>query len=72
MLLVGALTIYCFWLFITTGAFWIVNTWSILELFEGVYQTGRWPVSIYPGWLRYRRHLPDSDRLRDHRSGRGA
>jgi ABC-2 type transport system permease protein len=52
LLLVGALTIYCFWLFITTGAFWIVNTWSILELFEGVYQTGRFPVSIYPGWLR--------------------
>ena len=51
--LVGALTIYCFWLFITTGAFWIVNTWSILELFEGVYPTGRWPVSIYPGWLRF-------------------
>ncbi len=52
MLLVGALTIYCFWLLITTGAFWIVNTRSIIELFDGVYQTGRWPVSIYPGWLR--------------------
>ena len=52
MLAVGALTIYSFWLLITTLAFWIVNTWSILELFEGVYQTGRWPVSIYPGWLR--------------------
>ena len=51
--LVGALTIYCFWLFIATGAFWIVNIWEILELFEGVYQTGRWPVSIYPGWLRF-------------------
>jgi len=30
MLVVGALTIYCFWLCITTGAFWIVNTWSII------------------------------------------
>ena len=52
MLAIGALTIYCFWLCITTGAFWIVNTWSIIELFDGVYQTGRFPVSIYPGWLR--------------------
>ena len=52
MLVIGLLTIYCFWLFITTGAFWIVNTWSIIELFDGVYQTGRFPVSIYPGWLR--------------------
>src|SRR5713101_3830479 len=21
--------------------------------FEGIYQTGRWPVGVYPGWLRY-------------------
>ena len=52
MLAVGAVTIYCFWLVIATLAFWIVNVWSIMELFDGVYQTGRWPVSIYPIWLR--------------------
>ena len=52
MLVVGAITIYCFWLVIATLAFWIVNVWSIMELFDGVYQTGRWPVSIYPTWLR--------------------
>ena len=52
LLLVGALLIYCFWLVIATLAFWIVDTWSIIELFDGVYQTGRWPVSIYPIWLR--------------------
>jgi len=52
MLFVGAVTIYCFWLVIATLAFWIVDVWNIMELFDGVYQTGRWPVSIYPGWLR--------------------
>ena len=52
LLAVGTLTIYCFWLVIATLAFWVVDTWSILELFDGVYQTGRWPVSIYPIWLR--------------------
>jgi ABC-2 type transport system permease protein len=52
MLSVGAVTIYCFWLVISTLAFWIVNVWNIIELFDGVYQTGRFPVSIYPGWLR--------------------
>ena len=46
-------TIYCFWLVIATLAFWIVNVWEIVELFDGLYQTGRWPVSIYPGWLRF-------------------
>lgn len=52
MLAVGTVTIYCFWLIIATLAFWIVNVWEIMELFDGIYQTGRWPVSIYPIWLR--------------------
>jgi ABC-2 type transport system permease protein len=52
LLAVGTVTIYCFWLVIATLAFWIVNVWEIAELFDGVYQTGRFPVSIYPGWLR--------------------
>jgi ABC-2 type transport system permease protein len=24
----------------------------IVELFQGVYQAGRWPISVYPDWLR--------------------
>jgi viologen exporter family transport system permease protein len=53
LLLVGALLIYCFWLIISTGAFWIIRMWFIGELFEGVFATGRWPIGIYPGWLKY-------------------
>jgi ABC-2 type transport system permease protein len=44
--------IYCFWLIVTTGAFWIVRMDEIHELFDGLYQSGRWPVTIYPSWLR--------------------
>ena len=51
--LLGAVTIYCFWLVIATLAFWIVNVWEIIELFDGIYQAGRWPTSIFPGWLRF-------------------
>lgn len=51
-LLAGSLMIYCFWLILTTGSFWFVRMDQIVELFEGVYQTGRWPVTIYPIWLR--------------------
>lgn len=51
-LVVGAFMIYSFWLVITTVAFWIVRIDEIAELFEGVYQSGRWPVTIYPGWLQ--------------------
>jgi ABC-2 type transport system permease protein len=53
LLALGALLLYCFWLILATGSFWVVNMWFLAELFEGVYQTGRWPIGIYPGWLRY-------------------
>jgi ABC-2 type transport system permease protein len=49
----GSVLVYCFWLILTIGAFWIVRIEHVLELFEGIYQTGRWPVGVYPGWLRY-------------------
>lgn len=52
-LTVGAVLVYCFWLVIATGAFWVVNMWHAVELFDGIYLTGRFPVGIYPGWLRY-------------------
>lgn len=52
-LTLGALMIYCFWLVLSTGAFWVVNMWTVAELFEGLYQSGRWPIGVYPGWLRY-------------------
>ena len=50
---IGVVLVYCFWLILTTGAFWIVRMENVLELFEGIYQTGRWPIGVYPGWLRY-------------------
>jgi viologen exporter family transport system permease protein len=52
-LALGTAMIYCFWLVMTTGAFWIVRMEQTAELFDGVYLTGRWPVGVYPPWLRY-------------------
>ena len=51
-LLLGAVMLYCFWLVLAVGAFWFVRIEFIVELFEGVYQAGRWPVTVYPDWLR--------------------
>lgn len=48
----GASMVYCFWLILTTAAFWIVRMDELVELFAGLYQSGRWPVTIYPDWLR--------------------
>jgi viologen exporter family transport system permease protein len=51
-LILGGLVIYSFWLALACLAFWLVRIWETIELFEGVYQAGRWPVGIYPAWLR--------------------
>jgi ABC-2 type transport system permease protein len=51
-LVIGGLMIYSFWLIVTTVAFWIVRIDEVAELFQGLYQSGRWPVTIYPDWLR--------------------
>jgi len=26
---------------------------NILVVFQSMYEAGRWPISLYPGWLRY-------------------
>lgn len=52
-LLLGAVALYCVWLLLTVTAFWIVRVDVLVELFDGLYQAGRWPVSIYPGWMRF-------------------
>ena len=44
--------IYCFWLAADHGGVLGGAVAGFVELFDGVYQAGRWPVGIYPGWLR--------------------
>lgn len=51
-LICGAAMIYSFYLMLTTAAFWVVRMDEMMNLFEGVYAAGRWPVGIYPDWLR--------------------
>jgi ABC-2 type transport system permease protein len=49
----GGLIIYSFWLILATLSFWFVRVENILVIFQSMYEVGRWPVSLYPGWLRY-------------------
>jgi ABC-2 type transport system permease protein len=51
-LLMGGTMIYCFWLMLTSTAFWVVRVYEMVNLFQGIYAAGRWPVGIYPDWLR--------------------
>ena len=53
MLLGGAVIIYSFFLILATLSFWFVRVENILVIFQSMYEAGRWPISLYPGWLRY-------------------
>jgi len=53
MILAGGAIIYSFWLILATLAFWFVRVENILVIFQSMYEAGRWPVSLYPGWLKY-------------------
>jgi ABC-2 type transport system permease protein len=53
MLLTGSAIIYSFWTILATLSFWFVRVENILEIFRGMYEAGRWPVSLYPPWLRF-------------------
>lgn len=47
----GMVIVYSFWVILATTAFWFVRV-EILLLFQSLYEAGRWPISIYPAWLR--------------------
>ncbi|MEW6755706.1 MAG: ABC-2 family transporter protein [Candidatus Latescibacterota bacterium] len=51
-LLAGVLIVYSFWLILATFSFWFVRVENILVIFQSMYEAGRWPVGIYPRWLR--------------------
>lgn len=52
VLLAGGAMLYSFCLVLTTSTFWIVRADNILVIFGEMFAAGRYPVTIYPGWLR--------------------
>lgn len=52
-LIAGGVIVYSFWMILATSAFWLVRVENILMVFQSMYEAGRWPTSIYPGWLRF-------------------
>jgi len=53
LLLAGGVIVYSFWLILATLSFWFVRVENILVIFQSLYEAGRWPVSMYPGWMRF-------------------
>jgi ABC-2 type transport system permease protein len=52
VLIFGIAIIYSFWLILATFSFWFIRVDNILNIFQAMYQAGRWPIGIYPQWLR--------------------
>jgi ABC-2 type transport system permease protein len=53
LLVAGIAIVYSFWLILATFAFWFIRIDNILVIFQSMYEAGRWPVRIYPGWLQF-------------------
>ena len=51
-LILGLFILYSFWLMLASLAFWFIRLFEIVQIFQTMYQAGRWPVGIYPNWLR--------------------
>jgi ABC-2 type transport system permease protein len=48
----GGVIVYSFWIILATLTFWFVKIENILVIFQSMYDAGRWPVDLYPRWLR--------------------
>jgi ABC-2 type transport system permease protein len=44
--------VYCLLLVLSTLAFWFVRVENLLAIFWSFIDAGRFPVDVYPGWLR--------------------
>lgn len=52
LLLAGGAVVYSCCLMLATLTFWFVRVESALIIFLSLWEAGRWPVGIYPSWLR--------------------
>lgn len=51
-IVLGITMIYSFMLGLASTAFWIIRVDPLVEMFDGIFQAARWPVGIYPSWMR--------------------
>lgn len=52
LLIAGMVIVYSMWMALVTMAFWFVRVANIAELFTTFFQAGRFPVTVYTGWIR--------------------
>lgn len=53
MLAAAFAIIYALWLALATLGFWFIRVQNIEMVFWNVFEAGRYPVMIYPGWVQW-------------------
>src|ERR1051326_6323916 len=49
----GLAVVYSVWLFLVTLTFWFVKLENIEQLVWQAFESGRYPIDIYPVWLKF-------------------
>ena len=48
----GAMVIYSLWIVLIAATFWFVKFDNNVTILQALMDSGRYPATIYPGWLR--------------------
>lgn len=48
----AVVTLYAIWMLLMTTSFWFVKVENLTFLFNSLFETARFPVQVYRGWLR--------------------
>jgi len=52
VLFAGFVVVMAFWLMLGVTSFWFVRVDNIFVVFDSLFQTAKWPVTIYPDFVR--------------------
>jgi ABC-2 type transport system permease protein len=49
----GVLATYAIWIVCAAASFWVVRLDNLMYLLDAIFDTGRWPVQVFPGVWRF-------------------
>jgi ABC-2 type transport system permease protein len=52
LVITGMLVIYSLWIILVAATFWLVKFDNNVTILQALLDTGRYPATIYPPWLR--------------------
>lgn len=52
LLVAGVAAVYGLWILVVCASFWFVRVDNLRYLLNAVLDAGRWPVTVYTGWVR--------------------